>query len=147
MEPLHFSTIINAPRQKVWDIMLTKDTYLQWIEPFNPGNESYYEGDWAQGNDIRFVGLDQDGNKGGMISKIAENREPEFLSIHHVGEFNKDGERLYEPGQDFFENYTLNEKDGGTELLIDLDIPEEYKGFMSDLWPKALAKLKEMCEK
>ena len=46
------------------------------------------------------------------------------------------------------ENYTLEDKDGGTEVIIDLlNLPEEYKDMFNDMWPKALEKLKEISEK
>lgn len=46
------------------------------------------------------------------------------------------------------ENYTLHDKDGGTEVSIDLlNLPDEYAGMFNDSWPKALEKLKELAEK
>ena len=44
------------------------------------------------------------------------------------------------------ENYTFKEIDGKTELLIEMDINEEYKELFQDIWPKALQKLKEIAE-
>ena len=47
-----------------------------------------------------------------------------------------------------FENYTFAEKDGGTEVNIDMDIVnEEYKEMFEGMWPKALLKLKELAER
>lgn len=46
-----------------------------------------------------------------------------------------------------FENYTFREKDGGTELLVDMDTNEEYKQMFEEMWPKALQSLKEIAEK
>jgi phosphoribosylformylglycinamidine (FGAM) synthase PurS component len=46
-----------------------------------------------------------------------------------------------------FENYTLKEVDGGTELLIDIDITDEYKVMFEDMWPRALKTLKELAER
>ena len=45
------------------------------------------------------------------------------------------------------ENYTLRPSNGNTELLIDMDISEEYKDYFDDTWPKALEKVKELSEK
>lgn len=45
------------------------------------------------------------------------------------------------------ENYTFKNKDGKTELLVDMDINDEYKEMFEDMWPKALQKLKEISEK
>ncbi len=44
------------------------------------------------------------------------------------------------------ENYTLTEKDGKTDLLIDMDITEEWLDYFEKTWPKALDKVKEIAE-
>jgi uncharacterized protein YndB with AHSA1/START domain len=43
-ETLHFEIEIYAPVKKVWDIMLTPETYKKWTSAFDPS--SYYEGSW-----------------------------------------------------------------------------------------------------
>ncbi len=45
------------------------------------------------------------------------------------------------------ENYTFIDKNGKTELVVDLDINEEFKEMFEGMWPKALQKLKSLCEK
>jgi uncharacterized protein YndB with AHSA1/START domain len=145
MLKLHFSAVINAPRRKVWDTMLDDATYRQWTEAFNPGG-SYYEGSWETGSEIRFLGPGEGGKLGGMISRIRESRPHEFVSIQHLGEMRDGKDLLWPESVESFENYTLRDVDGGTELLVDLDVIDEYKGMFEDLWPKALAKLKEMAE-
>ena len=37
MEKLYFSIVIKAPKEKVWEVMLGKDTYSDWTEIFSPG--------------------------------------------------------------------------------------------------------------
>lgn len=57
--PLHFSILINAPRERVFSIMLDHPTYEQWTEAFSPG--STYNGSWDLGSNIRFTGPDNNG--------------------------------------------------------------------------------------
>jgi uncharacterized protein YndB with AHSA1/START domain len=158
MENLHFSIEINAPKEKVWDTMLGDRTYREWTTVFSPG--SYYEGDWEKGSKILFLGPDEDGKLSGMTSVIAENRPYEFISIKHLGEV-KNGvedttskEVLAWAGA--LENYTFVEKDGQTEVQVDMignDQAEETKQskemteMFKDMWPKALQKLKELAER
>ena len=144
MNRLQFSIVIKAPRQKVWRMMLDQEGYRNWAADFAAG--SYYEGSWEKGEKIRF--LIPDGS--GMTSVIAENKPLEFISIKHLG-FIKDGVEDTESPQiktwaPSFENYTFGEIKGGTELKIDLDIQPEWEEFMKQTWPKALAKLKGICE-
>ncbi len=146
METMHFSTQINAPREKVWDIMLSKDTYEEWTKAFDPGSQ--YVGDWNEGSEILFLGAD---GQTGMASKIKESRKPEFISIEHVG-IVKDGvvDTTSEEAKKWapsFENYTFKEADGGTELSVSLDVLPEHKSMFDQSWPEALKLLKELAEK
>lgn len=145
MQMLHFSIRIHASKEKVWHTMLDDETYRQWTTAFSEG--SYYKGSWEKGSKILF--LDSKGM--GMVSKIEENKPYEFISIEHSG-YVKDGKDDVKSKEakamaGAHENYTFKEKDGITELLIDVDIPEEYKDIIEDIWPKALSELKELAEK
>ncbi len=145
MEKLHFSININAPKQKVWETMLNDSTYRQWTEAFNPG--SYYEGEWKTGSEINFYGPETDGTTSGMYAVIKEATPYDFISIQHLGEVHH-GEKKPWPDNttEFYENYTFNETESGTELLIDVDTVPEYKEMFNDMWPKALEKLKLLTE-
>lgn len=150
MEKLHFTTQINAPREKVWNTMLEDASYREWTAAFNPG--SYYKGDWSEGSKILFLGPNpENGQEGGMVSRVAENRLHEFVSIEHLGIYSNGIEdttseeaRKWAPA---FENYTFIDKDGGTELQIDLDIMPDFKEEFTKMWENALVKLKELAEK
>ncbi len=149
MQKLHTSIFINAPVERVWDVMLADATYRDWTSAFHPG--SYYKGSWEEGSKILFIGPDEkDGSEGGMVSRIKENRLHEFISIEHLGIYKNgiedtDSEeaRKWSPA---FENYTFTAKDGGTELSIDMDIEDDYKQMFEDMWVKALEKLKDLTE-
>jgi uncharacterized protein YndB with AHSA1/START domain len=149
LEKLHFSILIDAPKEKVWDTMLREDTYNKWTEVFAPG--SHYKGDWNEGSKIHFLAPNKTGKMEGMVSRIKESRKPDFVSIEHLGivsgevEDTKSEEVKKWAGA--LENYTLREKDGMTELLVDTDTNEEYKQMFEDMWPQALHKLKELSEK
>jgi uncharacterized protein YndB with AHSA1/START domain len=152
-EGMHFSIVINAPKEKVWHTMLDLDTYKIWTEVFAPG--SSYEGDWSEGSKMLFIGPDENGKMGGMVSQIKESRPYEFVSIEYNGVV-KDGKEITtgEEAKEYagsLENYTFKEMDGKTEVIVDLlgseEIGEELKQYFQDSWPKALQKLKELAEK
>jgi ligand-binding SRPBCC domain-containing protein len=44
MEKLNYSITIDAPKEKVWNTMLEKNTYTDWTSAFAEG--STYKGDW-----------------------------------------------------------------------------------------------------
>ncbi len=141
---LHFGVSIRAPRTKVWSAMLGPETFKEWSAPFMAG--SYYEGSWDKGSKIRFLTPEGEG----LTSVIAENRPHERISIKHLGivkNFVDDTEgpeaRSFAPA---YESYSLSERDGVTEVRVDLDTMPEYQEMMNEAWPKALAELKRICE-
>ncbi len=152
MKKLQFNVTINAPAARIYDLMLgisNKSTYEQWTAMFNP--TSTYEGSWDNGSKILFVGVDEKGEKGGMVSRIAENRVNEFVSIQHYGLLKGDQEITsgpeVEPWANGFENYTFAGHNGMTTVTVDLDTTEDFVDYMNGAFPKALGKLKEICEK
>jgi uncharacterized protein YndB with AHSA1/START domain len=150
MQKLHYSIVISAPAAKVWNTMLDDKTYRQWTEAFSPG--SHYKGDWNKGSKILFLGPGEKGDSG-MVSRIKENRKHEYISIEHLGmvldgkEDTSSEETKAWVGA--LENYTFKEKNGSTELLIDLtgNFADEFATMFEDMWPTALKKLKEITEK
>lgn len=150
MQKLHASMVINAPREKVWHAMLDKETYPEWTKAFNEG--SRFEGSWEKGSKILFLGPDpQTGNEGGMVSRIAENKPYEFISIEHLGivqngveDTTSEEAKKWTPAH---ENYTFRETDGGTEVSVDMDVDDEHAEMFEDMWQNALALLKEVAER
>ena len=144
MEKLNFKTVINATPEKIWHVLWDDDTYRKWTSAFAEG--SFAQTDWKQGSKVLFL----DGNGQGMVSRIAENRPNEYMSIEHLGEV-KDGvedttsERV-KGWAGAHENYTLKKVNGKTELIIDMDITEEFKDMFAQIWPKALENVKKLSE-
>lgn len=141
---LHFAVSIRAPKTKVWNAMLGPETFKQWTAPFMPG--SYYEGSWDKGAKIRFLTPQGEG----MTAIIAENRPYELVSIKHMGfvkDFADDTEsaevKSFAPA---YENYSLSERNGVTELRVGVDSFPNYDEMFKETWPKALDELKRICE-
>jgi hypothetical protein len=152
MKKIHFNISINAPASKVYDVMLgisNKSTYEQWTALFNP--TSTYEGSWNKGSKMLFLGFDEQGEKGGMVSEIFDNIPNRFVSIRHYGLLKANVEITEGPEVEKwangFENYSFGENNGTTTVTVDLDFSEEFLDYMNQTYPKALDKLKEICEK
>jgi hypothetical protein len=148
MQKLNFSIVINAPKEKVWDTMLEDKTYRIWTEAFAPG--CYFIGSWDKGSKILFLAPGEKG-EGGMVSRIKEKRLYEYISIEHLGVVENGKEDTSSDAvkqwAGSLENYTFKNSDGKTELLVDMDINDEYKEMFENMWPKALKNLKELTEK
>ena len=145
MEKQHFKVSIDAPREKVWDILWGNTSYPAWTSTFAKG--SRVETDWKKGSKALFL----DGKNEGMVSTIAENKPNEFMSIKHLGIIkggveDLDSEKTKE-WAGALENYTLKTVNGKTELTVDMDMTNEFKDYFLKTWPKALEKVKELAEK
>lgn len=151
MKKIQFQIEIKASAEKVYRTMLGLDdikTYEQWTAEFNP--TSTYEGSWDKGSKIYFVGTDENGKRGGMVSEIADNIPCQFVSIRHMGML--DGEKEItegpevEPWVGALENYSFEEKDGVTNVTAETDTVEDFIDYFNTTWPNALNKLKEIME-
>jgi len=151
MKKLQFKKDINAPVAKVYKTMLgieDKNTYQEWTSVFNP--TSTFEGSWDKGSKIYFIGVDENGKKGGMVSEITDNQPSQFVSIRHYGLLDGDieittGEEV-EKWAGGSENYSYEENEGVTTVTVELDVTDEHIDYFNDTYPKALDKLKTITE-
>ena len=144
MEKHKFKIDIHAPKEKVWKVLWNDDTYPKWTSVFAEG--SSVTTDWKKGSKALF----HDGKGDGMVATIADNIPNEYMSIRHLGMV-KGGveDTTSEEVQKWagaMENYTLKSNNGNTELLVDMDIADQYKDYFEKTWPKALEKVKELAE-
>ena len=139
---------IKAPKERVFEKMIGRDTYKQWTAAFNPTSD--FEGGWNKGDKIRFVGVTEEGKKQGMLARIEENIPNEFISIHHYGIVDGENEitegPMVESWTPSYENYSLSQENEITNLMVEVDVSDEYIEYFDETWPKALLKLKEISE-
>ena len=144
MQKQEFKVSINAPREKVWEVLWNDDTYRAWTSVFSEG--SHAQTDWKKGSKVLFL----DGKGSGMVSKIADNVPNEYMSFEHLGVV-KDGVEDTESPEvkqwaGAHENYRLNPVGGNTELAVQIDLSDEWKDYFVNTFPKALDKIKELAE-
>jgi hypothetical protein len=146
MEKINFSTSIHASREKVWDVLWNDDSYGKWTSAFCEG--SYAKTDnWKEGSKVLFLSPDGDG----MVSKVASNKPNKFMSFEHLGVVKNGAEDTESESVKSWagakENYTLNDENGKTKLVVDMDSTDEFKDYFLKTWPIALEKVKELSEK
>jgi hypothetical protein len=148
MERIQFKTDIQADVSKVYQTMLENEGYRQWTSVFNP--TSYYEGSWNKGDKISFVGTNKEGKKEGMVGLIREHIPKKFVSIEYIAML--DGEKEVKDGphaEDWigaYENYTFTGNNGQSTVTVELDVNDQMIDYFKTTYPKALNKLKEICE-
>lgn len=141
-QPLNYAVEIRAPRPRVWEQMLSDAGYRDWTAAFCEG--SHYEGRWETGADMRFLGPSGEG----MRARIEQAQAPGYVSIEQLGELAGGMPKEGSDWQGVFERYRLLEQAGGTRLEIELSqVPDAYVEMMNSLWPAALQRLKQACER
>ena len=146
MEKQEFRITIDAPKEKVWQTLWDKTTYSAWTSAFAEGSTVETD-NWKKGSKVLFL----DSRGFGMVSLVDENIPNKFMSFKHLGEV-RDGveDTTSEKVKDWAgatESYTLKETDGSTEVVVDMEITEEFAEMFKNIWPKALKNLKELAEK
>jgi hypothetical protein len=144
MEKKEFKISIDAPRDKVWDVLWNDETYPEWTSVFAEG--SHAKTDWEEGSTVHFL----DGKGSGMISKIKRKKPYEFMSFEHLGVIKDDIQDTeseeVKQWAGAHEDYTLHDRNGKTELVVEMDIVEDYADYFMKTFPKALQSVKQLSE-
>lgn len=144
MKKEKFTVSIEAPKEKVWQILWNDDTYPKWTAVFSPGSKAV--SDWNEGSKIFFVNENNDG----MHSVIAKKIDNEIMHFKHLGMV-KNGIELPEDEiskswSGSMENYLLSNVGYGTLLTVEIDVVEEYLEYFNEKFPLALKTVKELAE-
>jgi len=144
MKKIQFSTEINAPKEKVWNVLWDDATYRKWVSVFSEGSKAV--SDWKEGSKIHFTNENNDG----MYSLIDKRVDNEIMNFKHIG-YVKNGIELpldstTENWSESTENYTLSETNGITTLTVEMAIMPEYQDYFNEKFPLALNKVKELAE-
>ena len=145
MEKHQFSTTIDAPKQRVWEVLWGKDTYPAWTAAFSEGSQVETDG-WKKGTKVLFG----DGKGSGMVAIVEDNRPNEFMSFRHIGMLqdgveDTESEKVKE-WAGAHENYTLREENGKTNLTVEMDLGKEWLDYFQKTWPVALDKVRLLAE-
>lgn len=144
MKTIKKSIEIEAPKEKVWDVMLNDKFTKIWYSEFKEGSRA--ETDWKVGSKAVFT----DGSGNGIIGKIIENKTNESISIEYEGMIMKGKEdfdsKEAKEMRGSHETYMLSDNNGDTRVSVESDMTDEYYETMSSKWEKALQKVKELSE-
>ncbi|RKT01909.1 SRPBCC family protein [Chryseobacterium defluvii] len=147
METLSYETVINAPLQKVWDVLWGPETYGQWTQFFSPDSSgSKMKTDWKVGGKTYFLNA----NDEGMVSTIDSMDEPNQIVFKHLGmvsngvEDTQSKEIMEWSGA--FEKYFLTDLDGKTKLHTEVQVDKEWEEHMNTGFIKGLEIVKNLAE-
>ncbi|HEY0874458.1 MAG TPA: SRPBCC domain-containing protein [Vicinamibacterales bacterium] len=122
MTRLHYSIDIDAPRQRVWDVLWDDKTYPEWTSAFMEG--SHAVSDWKEGSTVQFLGPNGDG----MLAVIEKKIPNERMTFRHRAEIKGGKEQPAASWSGAIEDYTLKDTGKGTTLIVELDTADELQG-------------------
>jgi uncharacterized protein YndB with AHSA1/START domain len=144
MTDLDFIIKINAPANKIWQVLWYDTTYRKWTSAFHEG--SYAVSDWKEGSKVHFL---SPGGKG-MFSIITECRENELMAFKHLGVIKNFEEQPAneetKAWSEAMEIYSLKENNGYTELNVSMNTIEGFEDYLKKTFPVALNLVKELAE-
>ena len=125
-----------------------KSTYEAWTAVFNP--TSTYDGSWDLGSKIRFIGVDENGKRAGMVARIVVHEPADFVSIQHYGLVEDEMEITEGPQVESwaggYENYQFESDGHQTIIKVEVDVTADHEEYFDKTYPNALEKLKEIIE-
>ncbi len=145
MIKLNYSIEINAEKERVWEIMIGKETYQKWVKAFSANSK--FVGDWKQGETILFY----DPNLGGSKAILETFKPYDEILAKHFSMVDKD---MNENNEDEMskkwigstERYRFIKSGENTKLEIEMITDEAFEKMFNTSWPKALELLKSLCE-
>ena len=140
MKTIKFRIEINAPKEKVWEILWSDEGYRQWTSVFSPSSQAI--SDWQEGSRVQFV----DDKGSGMYSIIDKKIENTEIVFKHLGEMSKGEEKPQSDWAGSKERYVLISNRNLTQLNVELDTTADFEEYMNDKFPKALAIVKQLSE-
>ncbi|WP_312075776.1 SRPBCC domain-containing protein [Chryseobacterium sp.] len=147
MENLVFDKVINAPKEKIWDILWNPATYGEWTKFFSPGSQM--KTDWEVGGKTYFV--NQEGE--GMVSTIDSIEKPDQIVFKHLGMVDKEGnedtqsKEVVEWNGAFEKYFLIGLEDGTVKLQAEVQIDSQWKEDMVNGFTQGLEVIKELSEK
>ncbi|SHK80410.1 SRPBCC family protein [Chryseobacterium polytrichastri] len=146
METLSYEKVIDAPLQKVWDILWNPETYGEWTKFFGP--DSRIKSDWKVGGKTYFVNAEGEG----MVSTIDSLEEPRQIVFKHLGMVDKKGVEDTESMEvkqwsGCFEKYILIDLEGKTKLHAEVQVEKEWQEHLNNGFIKGLEIVKNLAEK
>ena len=139
------SITIDAPAEKVWEVLFTQELNKIWFAEFSEGTQAYT--DWQVGSKAVF----KDDSGSGIVGRITVNKLHEEMVIEYDGmimngkeDFDSEDAKNM---KGINETYKLVTDGPQTRLDVTVDMDPEYFEMMSDSWDRAMDIIKELAEK
>jgi uncharacterized protein YndB with AHSA1/START domain len=143
LKPINKQITIKATPAKIWNVLLSKETYIQWAKVFAEGSNYTAENNFEVGSNVIFG----DGNGNGMIVTVIINEPNHKIQFSYSGEIKEGVENSIRELDGVTETYTLTQN--GEEVLLKVEtlMTEQWYDSMDKAWDQAVIIIKELSEK
>ena len=143
-EKIEKSILIDASKEKIWEVLLDDQYFRQWSCAFAPG--SYADTDWSLNSIAEIKSPSEDG----LFGKIILHRPQEAITIKYEGvKINGDKDTTGQEAKNWIgclETYHISEEGNSCLLSISQDTPKKYVHAFWSNWDEALERIKNLAE-
>ncbi|CAN5581140.1 hypothetical protein BH23BAC1_BH23BAC1_46440 [soil metagenome] len=130
---------INAPADKVWEILVNHDYIRKWASAFGEG--TFVEADRTPGSEVLWK---DNSGEAGAKGRVEKNKYASLLKVGYYDDVNADAST---PTGEYTETYDLNSQNGKTIISIEAGLlPLKHVYIHLKLWDNAVIKMKELAE-
>jgi hypothetical protein len=143
LKPINKQITINATTDKVWLVLLSKETYLEWANVFQEGTDYLDTDNFKQGSKVIFG----DGIGNGMVALVTINELNHKIQFTFTGEIKDGVESSMGEMDGATETYTLTQVGDGVLLEVETSMGDQWFEMMDAAWDKAMVIIKDLSEK
>jgi uncharacterized protein YndB with AHSA1/START domain len=143
LKPINKQIVINATPDKIWEILLSKETYLQWAKVFVEGSTYEAENNFEKGSKVIFG----DGTGNGLVAMVTINEPNHKIQFTYTGEISEGVEKSAGSFDGATETYSLTQNGEGVLLEVETSMGDEWYDSMDKAWDQAIVIIKELSEK
>jgi Activator of Hsp90 ATPase homolog 1-like protein len=143
LKPINKQITIESTPAKIWNVLLSKETYIQWAKVFMEGTTYDTENNFEKGSKVIFG----DGTGNGLVAMVSINEPNHKIQFTYTGEISEGVEKSAGSFDGATETYTLTQN--GVEILLNVEtsMMDEWYDSMDKAWDQAIVIIKELSEK
>jgi Activator of Hsp90 ATPase homolog 1-like protein len=142
LKPINKQITIKATPVKIWNVLLSKETYLQWAKVFMEGTTYDTENNFEKGGKVIFG----DGTGNGLVAMVSINEPNYKIQFTYTGEISEGVEKSAGSFDGATETYTLTQNGEEVLLTVETSMMDEWYDSMDKAWDQAIIIIKELSE-
>jgi Activator of Hsp90 ATPase homolog 1-like protein len=142
IKPINKQITIKSTPAKIWEVLLSKETYVQWAKVFTEGSDYTAENNFEVGSKVIFG----DGTGNGMVTIVSINELNHKIQFTFTSEIKDGVESSMGSFDGTTETYTLTQDGEEVLLIVETSMMDEWYDSMDKAWDQAIVIIKELSE-